>query len=33
MVAQNVHGVLPVPAGAAVILEAGLGRDSKMDSV
>lgn len=25
MVAQDVHGVLPVPAGAAVVLEAGLG--------
>lgn len=24
MVAQDVHGVLPVPAGAAVVLEAGL---------
>ena len=25
VVAQDVHGVLPVPAGAAVVLEAGLG--------
>lgn len=24
VVAQDVHGVLPVPAGAAVVLEAGL---------
>lgn len=28
VVAQDVHGVLPVPAGAAVVLEAGL-RDNK----
>lgn len=29
MVAQDVHGVLPVPAGAAVVLEAGLGLQKK----
>lgn len=28
MVAQDVHGVLPVPAGAAVVLEAGLEAES-----
>lgn len=27
VVAQDVHGVLPVPAGAAVVLEAGLGSE------
>lgn len=27
VVAQDVHGVLPVPAGAAVVLEAGLEAD------
>lgn len=28
VVAQDVHGVLPVPAGAAVVLEAGLGGET-----
>lgn len=28
VVAQDVHGVLPVPAGAAVVLEAGLESES-----
>lgn len=32
VVAQDVHGVLPVPAGAAVVLEAGLQSDKDRHS-